>query len=73
MKNGDYIRQMDDDRLQRFLWTWGINTISSFLQFGGMKLMDAKMIREWLDSEDFEREETKVHEEFIFNQEFNLR
>ena len=43
------------------------------MQFGGVKLMDAAMIREWLDSEDFVREETKVHDDFIFDQEFNLR
>lgn len=73
MKNGDYIRAMDDDRLNRFLWTWSINCVTSFLQYGGTRLMDAKQMREWLDSAEFVCEETRVTDDFIFDQDFRLR
>ena len=73
MKNGDYIRQMDNDRLARFLWTWGINHLSSFLQYGGQRLMAGNDLREWFDKEDFICEETMVNEDFVYDQEFNLK
>lgn len=73
MKNGDYIRGLDNDRLARFLWTWSINLMSSFLQYGGTRLMAAPDLRKWLDMDDFVCEETTVGEEFIYDQDFNLK
>lgn len=73
MKNRDFIRSLDDDRMARFLYTWSINCVTSFLQHGGLYLMNAKEMREWLDSTEFVCEETRVAEDFVFDQNFNLR
>lgn len=73
MKNGDFIRSLDDDRLARMLFTWSINSATSFLQSGGLRLMDAKQIREWLEQLDFICEETRVPKEMIFGQDFFLK
>lgn len=73
MKNGDYIRNMDNDRLSRFLWTFCLNTMSSFMQYGGMRVMDGKQLREWLDKEDFICEQTLVGEDMFYDQEFNIK
>ena len=73
MKNGDYIRAMDNDRLSRFLWIWSINTVSSFLQHGGTQLMDARQLEEWMDKDEFVCVETEVGKDFIFDQDFNLK
>ena len=73
MKNGDYIRAMDDDRMARFLFNWSINTVTSFLEHGGMKIMNALELRKWMESEEFLTEETKVHEGFAYDSDFNLK
>lgn len=73
MKNGDYIRSLDDDRLARLLFVWGINTLSLFLQYGGLRVMDAKQTREWLDKLDFMCDQTLVSKDFIFGQDFFLK
>ena len=73
MTNGYYIRAMDNDRLSRFLWTWSINHLSSFLQYGGTRLMAGDDLRRWLDGEDFVCEETAVSEDMIYDQNFVLR
>ena len=73
MKNGDYIRSLDDDRLARLLFIWGVNTLSLFLQYGGLRVMDAKQIREWLDKLDFMCDQTLVPKDFVFGQDFFLK
>ena len=73
MKNGDYIRSLDDDRLARLLFIWGINTLSLFLEYGGMRIMDARQLREWLDKLDFMCDQTLVPKDFIFGQDFFLK
>ena len=73
MKNGDYIRSLDDDRLARLLFIWGINTLSLFLEYGGLRVMDAKQIREWLEKMDFMCDQTLVPKDFVFGQDFFLR
>lgn len=75
MFNGDYIREMDNDRLARFLWTFEINTINSFFHFGGEKLKDAAELRSWLDkgTEEFVCDETVVNPYFVFDQDFRLK
>ena len=72
MKNGDFIRSLDDDRMTRFLWTWSLNCVTSFLTYGGTKLMDAKQLKEWLNSTEFVCEETRVGDDLIFDQNFDL-
>lgn len=73
MSNGDFIRDMNDDRLARFLWTWGLNTLTSFLTDGGTKVFDAQQLRNWLDGEEFECIQTHVNSDFIFDNNFNLK
>ena len=73
MKNGDYIRSLDDDRLARLLFIWGINTLSLFLEYGGLRVMDAKQTRDWLDKLDFMCDQTLVPKDFIFGQDFFLK
>ena len=73
MRNGDYIRSLDDDRLARLLFIWGINTLSLFLEYGGMRVMDAKQTREWLDKLDFMCDQTLVPKDFVFGQDFFLK
>ena len=73
MKNGDYIRSLDDDRLARLLFIWGINTLSLFLEYGGLRVMDAKQIRDWLDKLDFMCDQTLVPKDFVFGQDFFLK
>ena len=73
MLNGDFIRNMDNDRLGRFLFTWGINTMVSFMEQGGCGPMDAKELREWLDADEFICNQTRVGKDFIYDQNFNLK
>ena len=73
MKNGDYIRAMDNDRLSRFLWTWELNALTNFMQYGGQRSMNGSQLRKWLESENFVCPETEVGEDFVYDQEFNLK
>ena len=73
MINGDYIRNMDDDRLARFLMIWQINFLSMFFESGFEKTMDAKQLREWVGSDKWECEAVHVNDDFIFDSAFNLR
>ena len=73
MKNGDYIRNMDNQRLASFLFIWGINTISSFFNAGGTEIMNAKELREWMESEDFQCVQTKIGEDFMLNDDFSIK
>ena len=73
MKNGDFIRSLDNDRMSRFLFMWSINCISSFMEQGGAGLMNGLDLRKWMDSEEFVCAETKVGERFPFDQEFNMK
>lgn len=73
MKNGDYIRNMDNQRLASFLFIWGINTISSFFTAGGTEIMNAKELREWMESEDFQCVQTKIGEDFMLNDDFSIK
>ena len=73
MTNGNFIRDMDNDRLARFLWTWGINTLTSFMTDGGTKVFDAQQLRNWLDGEEFECIQSHVSSDFIYDNDFNLK
>ena len=73
LPNGDYIRSLDNDKLARFLWTWSINTLCSFLEKGGQELMHGEALRNWLDSEDFVCIQTRVGEELVYDQAFELK
>ena len=71
--NGDYIRQMDNDRLARFLFIWQVNFISMFFQSGFTETMDAKELAEWVKGNKWACKEVEVGEDFIFDSEFNLK
>lgn len=70
MTNADYIRSMDNKTLSRFLLVWKINSVTNFMQYGGQNAMNAKEIREWLDSEEFVTNETYVGDDWLFGQDF---
>ena len=71
MTNGDKIRSMTDEQLVRFLWTFKVNSTVIFLTDG--QGMTAKELEEWIGSTDFVCRETEVGEEFIYDQDFNLK
>lgn len=73
MSNADKIRNMTDDQLARFLWTWKINSVTLFLAQGGQDSMTAKEMQEWLHSNDWVCPENKVGEDFLYDQDFNLK
>lgn len=73
MKNGTYIRDMDNDRLARFLFIWNVNFLTSFLESGFTKIMAANDIREWLDKHEWDCPAVHVGDDFIFNSEFELK
>jgi len=73
MSNGDYIRAMDDNRLANFLYTLKVNTIALFLRSGFEEIMNAAEMRLWIRDEDFVCEETKVDENFTYDQNFEMK
>lgn len=52
MTNGDRIRKMSDDELNKFLWWFKISEVAAFLSKGGAGVMDAEEQRLWLQSQD---------------------
>ena len=73
MTNGDKIRGMDNDRLARFLWVWTINNLAMFFEAGFTETMNAKQLREWMDSTEWDHKQVHVGEDFIFDADFNLK
>ena len=71
--NGDYIRQMDNDRLARFLFIWQVNFISMFFESGFTDTMNAQQLKEWIRSNEWACKEVEVGEDFVFDSEFNLK
>ena len=71
--NGDYIRQMDNDRLARFLFIWQVNFISMFFESGFTDTMNAQQLKEWIRSNVWACKEVEVGEDFVFDSEFNLK
>ena len=52
MTNGDRIRNMTDEELNKFLWWFKIAALSAFLSKGGAGVRDAEEQRLWLQSQD---------------------
>lgn len=52
MTNGDRIRNMTDEELNKFLWWFKIDALSAFLSKGGAGLMGAEEQGLWLQSQD---------------------
>lgn len=51
--NADRIRAMEDEELNRFLFTWKINAIAGFLEKGGQGGTDAQEQLRWLKEHDW--------------------
>ena len=73
--NGDKIREMTDEQLYRFLWTFKTNSIGLFLEYGGQYQMNAPELRRWIkaDESTFVCFETAVGHESTYDQNFNPR
>lgn len=52
MTNGDRIRNMTDEELNKFPWWFKIDALSAFFSKGGAGLMDAEEQGLWLQSQD---------------------
>lgn len=48
MTNAEKIQTMSIEELNRFLWWWKVESISCFLGYGGMNLLDAQQQKKWL-------------------------
>lgn len=75
MTNGEKIRNMTDEQLYRFLWTFKTNSVALFLEFGGQNQMNATELKEWIKADDstFVCNETYVEEGMTYDQNFNWR
>ena len=71
LSNADKIRNMTDEELNNFLWTFKVNQLSLFFEHGFTKTMDWKQQMGWLQSEDnFVVPETLVLEDMTYDQNF---
>ena len=71
MTNGDFIRSMTDQQMEAFLFLWGVNSISSFMEHGGSELMNAVELMKWLKSDDFHScRQTRIEEGFNLNEDY---
>ena len=74
LTNADKIRNMTDEELNNFLWTFKVNQLSLFFEHGFTKSMDWKQQMEWLQREDdFIVPETLVPEGMTYDQNFKLK
>ena len=74
LSNADKIRNMTDEELCNFLWTFKINQLSLFFDKGFTQTMDWKQQMEWLQREDdFIVPETLVPEGMTYDQNFKLK
>ena len=71
LSNADIIRNMTDEELNNFLWTFKMNQLSLFYEHGFTKTMDWKQQMGWLQREDdFIVPETLVPEDMSYDQNF---
>ena len=74
LSNADIIRNMSDEELNNFLWTFKINQLSLFFEHGFTKSMDWKQQMEWLQQEDgFVIPETTVDPSMVYGQDFKAK
>ena len=74
LSNADIIRNMTDEELNNFLWTFKVNQLSLFFEHGFTKSMDWKQQMEWLQREDdFIVPETLVSEGMTYDQDFKAK
>ena len=71
LSNADIIRNMTDEELNNFLWTFKVNQLSLFYEHGFTKTMDWKQQMEWLQQEGgFVTPETTVDSSMVYGQDF---
>lgn len=71
MSNADIIRNMTDEELNNFLWTFKTNQLELFFNHGFSQTMNWEQQMEWLQSEDnFVVPETLVPEDMTYGQDF---
>lgn len=74
LSNADIIRNMSNEELNNFLWTFKINQLSLFFEHGFTKSMDWKQQMEWLQQEDgFVTPETTVDPSMVYGQDFKAK
>ena len=74
MSNADKIRNMTDEELCNFLWTFKINQLSLFFDKGFTQTMDWKQQMEWLQQENgFVVPETTVDPSMVYGQDFKAK
>ena len=71
LSNADKIRNMTDEELNNFLWTFKTNQLGLFFDKGFTQTMDWKQQMEWLQQEDgFVIPETTVDPSMVYGQDF---
>ena len=74
LSNADIIRNMSDEELNNFLWTFKVNQLSLFFEHGFTKTMDWKQQMEWLQRKDgFVIPETTVDPSMVYGQDFKAK
>ena len=74
LSNADKIRNMTDEELNNFLWTFKTNQLGLFFDKGFTQTMDWKQQLAWLQSEDnFVVPETLVPEDMTYGQDFKAK
>ena len=74
LSNADKIRNMTDEELNNFLWTFKVNQLSLFFEHGFTKSMDWKQQMAWLQQEDgFVTPETTVDPSMVYGQDFKAK
>lgn len=73
MKNGDFIRSMNNDQLTNLLFLWGINTVKTFIYSGGQGIMDHEQLGKWMEKDDFSCAQTEIGMDYSINSDFSSR
>ena len=74
LSNADKIRNMTDEELNNFLWTFKVNQLSLFFEKGFTQTMNWKQQMGWLQQEDgFVIPETTVDPSMVYGQDFKAK
>ena len=74
LSNADKIRNMTDEELNNFLWTFKTNQLGLFFDKGFTQTMDWKQQMEWLQRKDgFVIPETTVDPSMVYGQDFKAK
>ena len=74
LSNADKIRNMSDEELNNFLWTFKTNQLGLFFDKGFTQTMDWKQQMAWLQQEDgFVIPETTVDPSMVYGQDFKAK